>query len=77
MSIQRTRWRPDTCSCVLVYAWDDASPEEGRVHTCVQVEPCGEHAAVAAKGDLQATFEAVLAHNRAENERRLAEAGEG
>ena len=27
-----TRWSPDTCDCVLEYEWDDAEPENTRVH---------------------------------------------
>ena len=28
-----TLWRPDTCSCVVEYEWDDAVKEDARVHS--------------------------------------------
>lgn len=31
--IKRTEWQPDTCDCVLEYEWDDATPDNLRVHT--------------------------------------------
>lgn len=33
MTIQTTRWSPDTCSCVFEYTWDDSVPADQRVHT--------------------------------------------
>lgn len=33
MAIKVTQWCPDTCGCVLEYAWDDSFPVEERVHT--------------------------------------------
>ena len=30
MVIKITRWSPDTCGCVIDYAWDDAVPENQR-----------------------------------------------
>lgn len=32
MAIQTTRWSPDTCNCVILYQWDDALPDDQRVH---------------------------------------------
>ena len=32
MTFKTTRWSPDTCGCVLEYDWDDAVPQEQRVH---------------------------------------------
>ena len=32
MTVKTTRWSPDTCGCVLEYSWDDALPQEARVH---------------------------------------------
>src|SRR5438128_1805862 len=31
--INVTRWRPDTCDCVIEYSWDSESNEDERVHT--------------------------------------------
>lgn len=64
MAVRRTTWRPDTCACTVVYAWDeDAEPllrthwgvehEETRRCELHQIEDAGEH------------FLAVLDHNRA------------
>lgn len=33
--INRTRWRPDTCECILEYEWDSNEPSETRAHTLV------------------------------------------
>jgi hypothetical protein len=45
MAIQRTRWRPDTCGCVLVYEWDTALSESQRTHRGAVVEQaCAVHA---------------------------------
>lgn len=43
MAVQRTRWRPDTCGCVLEYEWDDAQPAELRTHTPVVARACRHH----------------------------------
>lgn len=44
MARQRTRWRPDTCSCSIEYEWDDGDSPDSRVHTVVAVVPCSDHA---------------------------------
>lgn len=64
MAQHLTRWRPDTCGCVVVYGWDREQPEEVREHVAVAIEPCPLHPA---SGDLEADFAAILAHNRAAN----------
>lgn len=43
MTIKTTRWSPDTCECVATYSWDDAVPDEQRVHTPISLEPCADH----------------------------------
>ena len=45
MTIQTTRWSPDTCGCVFDYEWDDTQPQDTRVHTFKQVaKECASHA---------------------------------
>ena len=43
MTIQKTRWYPDTCSCVIEYEWDDTEPQETRQHTLKNIERCQAH----------------------------------
>lgn len=59
-----TRWRPDTCSCVVDLSW--LPSEDPPVLTCVALEPCDTHKQDAAL-PLQDRYESVLAHNRAAN----------
>lgn len=33
MAIRTTRWRPDTCDCVIEYTWDDALTPDQVTHT--------------------------------------------
>lgn len=45
MTIQRTRWSPDTCDCIIEYEWDDAEPSETRNHNLsTYVKRCSDHA---------------------------------
>ena len=45
MTLNTTRWSPDSCGCVLEYAWDTATSEDDRVHTHVNtVAVCVSHA---------------------------------
>ncbi len=45
MSKQVTRWSPDTCQCIIEYAWDSDEPQETRKHTLHQVaRKCARHA---------------------------------
>lgn len=61
-----TRWRPDTCSCVLELEWDDEVPEAERTHEAVKVERCAVHQH---QGEPhQAVFESVIGENRHKNE---------
>lgn len=62
--IQRTRWRPDTCGCDLVYAWDDALPAAQRVHLGVAAVPCAMHAGLV---DPATIHQAVMGENVAKN----------
>jgi hypothetical protein len=62
--IRTTTWRPDTCGCVLSYAWDDAVPDDQRVHTPESLTPCAEHAGVRDVNDGHAI---VTAENQSKN----------
>ncbi len=64
MAKHLTRWRPDTCGCVIEYEWDDAEAEEARQHVPKKIDACPDHPA---SGDLAADFATILAHNRAAN----------
>jgi hypothetical protein len=33
MAIKTTRWRPDTCDCIVEYTWDDSLPLDQVTHT--------------------------------------------
>lgn len=47
MSKQVTRWSPDTCKCIVEYAWDSEHPQETRQHTLhAFVAKCARHAAM-------------------------------
>ena len=44
MTIHTTRWRPDTCSCIVEYTWDDEVPAEQRTHTVSNyIKTCDFH----------------------------------
>ena len=44
MTIQTTRWKPDTCGCSVDYTWDDTTSEDARVHTFSEViGVCPDH----------------------------------
>lgn len=46
--IKTTRWRPDTCECVLEYSWDDSVSQNKREHiNPVAVQTCEAHKALA------------------------------
>lgn len=46
MAIKTTRWRPDTCACVVEYTWDTDDPEDTRSHTQRRiVRRCAAHQA--------------------------------
>lgn len=41
--IHTTTWKPDTCSCVIEYEWDDEVPLETREHTIKNIVKGCEH----------------------------------
>jgi hypothetical protein len=67
-----TRWSPDTCDCVIEYSWDDAVPQEQRVHTVSRiVQKCSTHA------KLGLSDAHHFAHVLAENQRKNQASGAG
>jgi len=62
--IRKTRWKPDTCGCVVELEWDASLPQEDRVHTVPRVEACAAHCALPSAGE---RYDAVLAENRLKN----------
>jgi hypothetical protein len=46
MTIQTTRWSPDTCPCVIEYSWDDTLSEANRIHTLSTISKCPTHQAL-------------------------------
>lgn len=66
-----TKWSPDTCSCVLHFAWDDETSQEERVHTFEAYEAkCVRHEHL----NGQELLDTVVAENQAKN---LAEQQDG
>lgn len=61
--IQITRWRPDTCDCIIEYEWDDTLPEADRVHNLKTIQRCPAHQAHQ-KPD---AYQAVQDENRRKN----------
>lgn len=52
MTIQTTRWTPDTCGvnppCIIEYTWDDSVPPDSRVHTfSTYIQKCVNHSGLA------------------------------
>lgn len=44
MTQHTTRWRPDTCGCVIDYEWNDDVDENARQHTFARVlSRCAAH----------------------------------
>lgn len=68
MTIKETRWRPDTCGCIFVYAWDDEAPnteETPREHTFVRAEKiCLDHSTLPTE---LSAYNAGLADNQNKN----------
>ena len=47
MTINTTRWSPDTCACVIEYTWDDSVPDSSRVHTLGNIiNKCSDHSSL-------------------------------
>lgn len=48
MTIQTTRWSPDTCDCIIEYQWDDTELADTRTHTLGNyIRKCVAHASLA------------------------------
>lgn len=63
--IKVTRWRPDTCKCCIDFEWDDALPEDLRLHTVHEViNRCPAHAGIADGAKL---YWVVLDENQRKN----------
>lgn len=63
--IQKTIWRPDTCSCVIEYEWDDAVPAEQRTHTISNIiGKCKHHNTTTSHEE---HYDKVLNENRRKN----------
>jgi hypothetical protein len=74
MTIQTTRWSPDTCKCVIEYEWDDKVPQREREHNVARiVRVCKAHEALDAGIEakiMESTkniFDNVLSENRLKN----------
>jgi hypothetical protein len=67
MTINTTRYSPDTCDCVIDYTWDSESTEANRTHTLKQfANKCPAHSGLATDIDRwNAVFEENPRKNRA------------
>lgn len=65
------RWRPDTCTCVLTYDWDTTKGDDdpSRLFNHIAEQKCELHALFSGKPH----YDAVLAHCRAVNAKRVVE----
>lgn len=71
MTIRTTRWEPDTHSVVIDYEWDDALPDDQRVHTPVRAwtkMPPGNAVPLLPHRNPVALHDQVLTENRRKNE---------
>ena len=57
--IKTTRWKPDTCKCVVDYTWDDFTSQNLRQHTFKSVIKCPEHSTLSDR----AVYDAVVEEN--------------
>lgn len=65
MSKQITRWSPDTCDCVIEYAWDDSISENDREHSIHKViNKCQHHLE---SKDEESHFRVILTENSKKN----------
>ena len=65
MTIQITRWSPDTCGCQIDYQWDDTVPQDERVHTVSNiVKACPIHAGQLSK---ESHYAEVVNENQSKN----------
>lgn len=63
--IKTTRWKPDTCGCVIHYQWDSEATPETRTFSVVEQIPCPAHAGLP---DMQAQYDAVCGENGRKNQ---------
>ena len=61
------RWRPDTCDCVLDYAWDDTDPPQTRNHSLEALISRGVEAAHLTILDPRALYAAIVDENTRKN----------
>ena len=65
MTIKTTRWKPDTCGCILEYTWDDAVAQSSRTHTLSNfINRCSDHSSLA---NDTARYNAVMDENPRKN----------
>lgn len=60
--IKKTKWRPDTCECEIVFEWDTENPEEQKA---VDSKVCEAHRGI--NKDHRLAFDTVLFENRLKN----------
>ena len=67
MTVKTTRWRPDTCDCILEYEWDDSLPNDQIVITYKNtVSQCSFHANLNGNNKKD-TYDAVNEENKRKN----------
>lgn len=65
MAIKITKWKPDTCDCVIEYSWDDSIAAEDREHNLHNiVDSCEDHSDVTD----EELFQSVVEENSLKNE---------
>lgn len=62
--IKKTRWKPDTCGCSVLYEWDEKSPDETREHKPVDILKCEVHLKI---NSIQECYDFILEENRKKN----------
>jgi hypothetical protein len=46
MTINTTRWSPDTCTCIVEYSWDSELAPEQRTHNFTSIQKCPVHSSL-------------------------------
>lgn len=65
MTIHRTEYRPDTCTCIIEYSWDDTVPPSSRTHTLTNyILRCPEHSPLATDSE---RFNTIFEENPRKN----------
>jgi hypothetical protein len=59
-----TRWKPDTCECVIEYSWDTEVPQDLREHVLSTMQSCPLHAGMVAVD----AYQVVLGENQLKNQ---------